>query len=168
MRYAVVCSERRRFNAGIYGAVVPRPAPHPRALAARPAGKRPCAFPRTPFSASARKICLMGAILNNDVLRSAAAMSVCEPETDRDRFCVFTDGCLQTNTAANGRLQTDFPATAVSDKSDKSDLSDKPRSHSPQTPSNTACLLLPQPPQAASGRVAHNVRQNGLQTKIYV
>ena len=44
--------------------VGPRPAP---------LGKRPCAFPRPPFAASVKKIYLMGAILNNDGLRSASA-----------------------------------------------------------------------------------------------
>ena len=52
----------RRFEAGLFGAVAPRLAPHPGALAARPAGKRPGAFPRTPFAASVRKIYLMGAL----------------------------------------------------------------------------------------------------------
>ena len=75
VRYAEVGGERGRFGVrdaegsgererglmqGSYGAVAPRPAPHPGALAARPAGKRPCAFPRTPFAASVKKICLIG------------------------------------------------------------------------------------------------------------
>ena len=53
--------------------------PHPGALAARPTGKRPCAFPRTSFAASVKKICLIGAILNNDGLRSAAAAELRQP-----------------------------------------------------------------------------------------
>ena len=59
--HAVVCGERGRFNAWLSGAAEPRLAPHPGALAARPAGKRPCAFPRAPFAASVKKIYLMGA-----------------------------------------------------------------------------------------------------------
>ena len=51
-----------RFDAGPYGAARPRHAPHDPPwgtfpwVASRPAGKRPCAFPRTPFAASVRKI----------------------------------------------------------------------------------------------------------------
>ena len=59
--YAVGCGERGRdLMQGSYGAAPPHPAPHPW-VASRPAGKRPGAFPRTPFAASARKFYLMGA-----------------------------------------------------------------------------------------------------------
>ena len=39
--------------------------------------------------------------------RPARNMRV-QAETDRDRFCVSTNGCEQTNTAANRCLQTNF------------------------------------------------------------
>ena len=58
---AMLAAALTLFNAGLHGAAAPCPAPHPRALAARPAGKRPCAFPRTLFAASVKKIYLMGA-----------------------------------------------------------------------------------------------------------
>ena len=69
-RYAVASG---RFNAGLYGAAQPRHAPHPGALAARPAGKRPCAIVRAPFAAPARKMSAYIAFFSSRGLRSAAA-----------------------------------------------------------------------------------------------
>ena len=74
VRHAVVCGGCGRGNAGLCGAARPRLAPHPWVASARPAGKRPGAFPRPPFAASARKINVYIAFLHFGDLRSAAAV----------------------------------------------------------------------------------------------
>ena len=75
-RYAVASG---RFNAGLYGAAQPRHAPHPGALAARPAGKRPCAFPRPLLRRPRKRFTSSALFLNNDGLRSAAAAELRQP-----------------------------------------------------------------------------------------